>query len=434
MKHRNLASALLFSALSFCSINAAFAQTSGMPSPIDGQPIEPGFNLGFGDDNRVPMRSGAYPWSAVGRIQIDGSRHCTGALIARDLVLTNAHCIWGNGQRRNITFAPNYRSGQSPETARGVFYWWGTSNADQDRRADWAIIRLERPIGDRYGWFGWQPLNYQELQDRTVSYVGYSTFGDETVAEFIGGETAQVHIGCQVRDVYPDQGLIHTDCDNGRGGSGGPIFIWQNNQPIIVGINAAEFRGGSQVSFFTRNYTPGQGNVGVPTLTFSQTIQQARSPHSNYDQLNARAAGCYYIRSLNNNFRNSNFRWLDAKSDGTRVELVNGQSHGTVWLLEETSQGSLLRSTNQNHRSSDSYRWLDGMSNGTGVQLVSDASHGAFWQLEQVQGGYRARSLNNNFRNSNFRWLDGASNGTVAQLVNGTSHGTTWELSSIRCP
>lgn len=236
MKSRNIASALLISALSFCSINAAFGQTSGIPSPIDGQPItdEPNFNLGFGDDDRIPMRSNAYPWSAVGQVQIDGGGHCTGALIARDLVLTNAHCIWKKGQRRNITFAPNYKNGQAPETARGILYWWGTDNPDENRRADWAIIRLERPLGDRYGWFGYQPLNYQELKGKTVNYAGYSSFGDEKRQEFINGETAQVHIGCRVRDVYPEIGQIHTDCDNGTGGSGGPIFIWQNNKPIIV--------------------------------------------------------------------------------------------------------------------------------------------------------------------------------------------------------
>ncbi len=268
---------MLSSTLYFLSIGTGFAQTSGLPSPIDGQPIQPSFNLGFGEDNRVPMRSSAYPWSAVGRVLIDGGGHCTGALIGRDLVLTNAHCIWGSGQPRNITFAPNYRNGQSPETARGTNSWWGTSNPNQDTRNDWAIIRLERPIGDRYGWLGWQPLSYQELQGRTVSYAGYSTFGDETVQEFIGGETAQVHIGCHIRDVFPNQGLVHTDCDNGRGGSGGPIFIWQNSRPIIVGINAAEYRGESQVSFFRQAYTPGQGNVGVPTLAFAQRIRNIQS-------------------------------------------------------------------------------------------------------------------------------------------------------------
>ena len=279
MKYKKLVSALLFSALSFCSVEAALSQTSGMPSPVDGQPLsdEPdgfNFNLVFGDDDRRPMRSNAFPWSAVGRVQIDGAGHCTGALIGRDLVLTNAHCIWVDGQRRGVTFAPNYRNGQAPETVRGINYWWGTSDADQNRRADWALIRLERPIGDRYGWFDWQPVNYQELQGRTVTYVGYSTFGDETVQEFINGETAQVHVGCRVRNVYPDDGVVHTDCDNGRGGSGGPIFVWQNNRPVIVAINAAEFRGGSNTSFFAQDYTPGQGNVGVPTLTFSQTIRE----------------------------------------------------------------------------------------------------------------------------------------------------------------
>jgi V8-like Glu-specific endopeptidase len=283
MKYKILIPALISSALSFASIDAAFAQTSGLPSPIDGQPTNDqpavtNFDLGFGDDNRVPMRSSAYPWSAVGRVQIDGAGHCTGALIGRDLVLTNAHCIWIDGQRRDITFAPNYKNGQSSETARGIHYWWGTDNPSQNRRADWAIIRLERSIGDRYGWFGIQSLNYQDLQGRKVTYAGYSTFGDEKRQEFIGGQTAQVHIGCQIRDVYPNNGVIHTDCDNGRGGSGGPIFIWQNNKPIIVGINAAEFRGDSNTSFFTQNYTPGQGNVGVPTLEFAQTLEEVNRP------------------------------------------------------------------------------------------------------------------------------------------------------------
>jgi V8-like Glu-specific endopeptidase len=177
-------SAFLLSTLSFCSIKTAFAQNTGMPSPIDGTPIEQNIPLGFGDDNRTPMRSSSYPWSAVGQVQIDGGGHCTGALIGRDLVLTNAHCIWENGKRTDITFAPNYKSGQSPEKVRGIRYWWGTPDPSKNRGADWAIIRLEKPIGDRYGSFGWQQLSYQELKGKLVNYVGYSVFKDEKVKEF----------------------------------------------------------------------------------------------------------------------------------------------------------------------------------------------------------------------------------------------------------
>ncbi len=276
MKYKKLISAILISVLPFYSVNAALAQTAGVPSPFDGQPIgnQPSFNLGFGDDNRVAMRSSGYPWSAIGQVQIDGGGHCTGTLIGQDLVLTNAHCIWSNGKLRATFFAPNYKNGQSPERVRGIYYWWGTSKPDQARGADWAIIRLERKIGSRYGWFGWQSLNNQSLKNKKVIYAGYSTFRDEKVKEFIGGQTAQVHIGCTVRDVYSD--VIHTDCDNGRGGSGGPIFVWQNNQPILVGINAAEYRQGGNESYFQKNYAPGEGNIGVPVRTFAKNIQSIK--------------------------------------------------------------------------------------------------------------------------------------------------------------
>jgi hypothetical protein len=143
--------------------------------------------------------------------------------------------------------------------------------------------------------------------------------------------------------------------------------------------------------------------------------------------------GCFYVRSLNNNFRNTNFKWLDAASDGRSIGLVNGQSHGTVWRLENTSQGSVLRSDNRAYRSLDTYRWLDGMSNGRNTQLVTRNTHGSFWNLEQDQGGFRIRSLNNNFRNQNLHWLDGGSDGKTIQIVNGKTHGTLWKLDSTSC-
>jgi hypothetical protein len=54
--------------------------------------------------------------------------------------------------------------------------------------------------------------------------------------------------------------------------------------------------------------------------------------HGQYWQLEPDQGG-YRIRSLNNNFRSQNYRWLDGKSDGRNVSIVNGKSHGTLWEI-----------------------------------------------------------------------------------------------------
>jgi hypothetical protein len=54
--------------------------------------------------------------------------------------------------------------------------------------------------------------------------------------------------------------------------------------------------------------------------------------HGQYWQLEP-DQGAYRIRSLNNNFRDQNYRWLDGGSDGQTVSLVNGKSHGTLWEI-----------------------------------------------------------------------------------------------------
>jgi hypothetical protein len=55
--------------------------------------------------------------------------------------------------------------------------------------------------------------------------------------------------------------------------------------------------------------------------------------HGQYWQLEP-DQGAYRIRSLNNNFRSQNYRWLDGKSNGSTVSIVNGKSHGTLWEIK----------------------------------------------------------------------------------------------------
>ncbi len=282
---------------------------------------------GFGTDERTPMLSSAYPWSAIGRVEINEGGHCTGALVGVDLVLTNAHCIFSSdGRLVGASFLPNYKRGFSSERIRGTAYFYATRLFNQYRSDDWAVIRLEKPIGQKYGWLGIKPLNLS--RGMKVTYVGYSSFDGETVAEFVGGRTAQIHEGCTIRDFYPEAAVIHTDCDNGTGGSGGPLIVWADGNPFIVAINAADYRDAPEYqlrrppgggSFFTSNYRPGLGNVGVLAGRFEGTVARLTSERArverdyNNSTADMKQAFTDYFRACGGNENWDNFlrtRWI----------------------------------------------------------------------------------------------------------------------------
>ncbi|NMG22984.1 hypothetical protein DP116_27580 [Brasilonema bromeliae SPC951] len=215
----------------------------------------------IGWDDRVPMLSRQYPWSAIGRVQGLTTKgedyHCTGTLISEDVVLTNSHCVIDpetHQASQKILFLPNLINGKVADESdiaqvQNVIYGTDfTKTKLENQTDDWALLKLDKPIGLKYGYLGWKSLPSSTLTKNRNKYifVGYSGDFPNTNKEkyrfFTAGKgwTASVQVGCSI--VGEEGNVLLHDCDTTGGSSGGAIIGVIGNQPYIIGLNNAEIK------------------------------------------------------------------------------------------------------------------------------------------------------------------------------------------------
>lgn len=177
-------------------------------------------------------------WEGVGRIDIGGRAFCTGALVAPDLVLTAAHCLfrkedgrqwtapdfrflagWRNGRAiayrgvRRTVVHPSYRY-MGPEDINGVPY-------------DLALLELDQPI--RLA--SVQPFAVgpgPALREK-VEVVSYA---------YDRAEAPSLQEGCHV--IGPEEQMTIFSCSVDFGSSGAPIFSVRDGVPQIVSVVSAK--------------------------------------------------------------------------------------------------------------------------------------------------------------------------------------------------
>ncbi|NEU76224.1 trypsin-like serine protease [Hassallia byssoidea VB512170] len=235
-----------------------------MPSNL-GQSAKPneGGTRGIPDqiDDRIPMLSRKYPWSTIGRVQGTtadaNSYHCTGALIAEDIILTNAHCVidpeTGKLSQR-IQFLPNVIDGQVQDTrdvAEVVDVVYGTNFKDGAKldANDWAVMKINKPLGRKYGYLGVKSVASSTLirNQKKYFFVGYSRdFPSSKYQQFFtagAGWTASFQAGCSI--LKEEANFLLHDCDTAGGSSGGPIIALVDGEPYVVALNEGEVKNSS---------------------------------------------------------------------------------------------------------------------------------------------------------------------------------------------
>lgn len=146
---------------------------------------------------------------------------CSGTLVARDIVLTAAHCIFPlleqPEDQRQVVVAANYRNGEYDDLSAVTMIDLGASDFQRHGRDnDWALLKLERPLGDTFGFMLTARSLPTGFWSRGLSAAGYSS-------DLESGEYLTVDRDCRIHNFLPNRGYSH-DCNSWNGASGGPIF------------------------------------------------------------------------------------------------------------------------------------------------------------------------------------------------------------------
>ncbi|MCZ8153967.1 MAG: trypsin-like serine protease [Rhodobacteraceae bacterium] len=181
-----------------------------------------------GDGNLRPLETGvvAGRWAAVGRIDLGSNGFCSGTLIAPDVVLTAAHCLYDKAtgepyRPSDLIFLAGWRDGRAEATRTGAMVLAHPDyRPDPDRDGEVPIIESSNDLG---------LIKLAEpilLPSITPAATGSFPRGGDRV-EIVSyardrSEAASMQDACSV--LVTEGRIAVLDCQSDFGASGAPVF------------------------------------------------------------------------------------------------------------------------------------------------------------------------------------------------------------------
>ena len=170
---------------------------------------------------------------------------CTGFLVGPDLFMTNDHCINDAYGRLSLTYAAifmDYYQERNVDPTRGGITARIAEVLRTDAPKDYALLRLDRPIGNSYGWLELDtttPVN----SSQSVKLISHN---DGRSKEIVRRNTqiADIPIG---HPLYGELFAFAYFADSEPGSSGSPVFLRDGTG--VIGIHHSGWTRGGEPYF-----------------------------------------------------------------------------------------------------------------------------------------------------------------------------------------
>lgn len=195
---------------------------------------------GIGDDDpRAEVEMAQPPWNAITKVQTNLATSCTGALVATDIVLTAAHCLYNPRTRRMLPAGSlhvlfGYGRGDYASHRVVKRYVAGTALPDHTA-ADWALLELE--AGDMPP--AVVPLRLAEVPAGLGDGVAMAGFSRDRKHVLLADRA------CHITGTGP---LVRHDCTGTFGTSGAPLLARRGSHWEVVGVTAALASDGAKLA------------------------------------------------------------------------------------------------------------------------------------------------------------------------------------------
>jgi protease YdgD len=189
----------------------------------------------FGRDDRVRVNAQQAPWRYMGRFVNTQGEACTATLIASNVIVTAAHCIHTDG---GVTSGGEFTPEAGGGNARATHYLVSPrynyrlfNTTDEIDGLDWALIRLNQPLGERLGFAGVRNITSQGIAQARTADLFQGGYSWDT------GETIHGNVGCHMVQTYPDNTFAH-ECDTTRGDSGSSFLVRNGQGFDVIGVDS----------------------------------------------------------------------------------------------------------------------------------------------------------------------------------------------------